>query len=1074
MVGVTKIQRGNAGYWIEAVAEGGEDYYTKPGEVPGEWVGGLAADIGLSGQVDRDAYTAILAGTDPTSGDQLLARPAPRSYTDKAGRQRTADPVLGYDVRFAAPKSVSLLYGVGEPAIREAILRAHDEAVAQGMSYLEDNACLVQRGRNGVVIEPGEGLVAMGFRHRMSRAGDPALHTHVVVSNLTRAVSDGRWLTLASPKGRSPFYLHAKAAGFVYQAALRRAVARDLGLSWGLIRNGHGDLSPFARDVIEHFSQRRMEIVEDMAKRGTTSARAAEVSAYRTRDAKDYGVDEDTRREEWIAKAGEFDLSPQSIDTMVAQGSPRAAAAISTDNLGTALQKLETTKSHFDRRDLICALADQLPDGAAVGELTAAADRVLGSEHVVRLNVPANLITPTYYSTPRLWAQEQRFIEIARSGEDAGAGVASAGVLESVLARHDYLGTDQRAMVARLLTGGERVVPVAALPGTGKTTALAAAREGWEAAGHEVRGVATARTASAELQDAGVPATSIRALLMNIEDWESRGVEPLPAGTIILMDESTTTQTDDMAELAAAVARCGGKLVAIGDPKQIGAVGPGGSYGHLTREVDPIVLRRIRRQRSASGRRIVELAHEGRGSDALDVMRSQGQLVIGDTLPEVLDALALDWRSAYGGGEDAMMIARRNRDVADLNERARALLKEGGLLPREDELIIDGQGFAVGEAILTRVNSSHVSNRERWSVTRIDTAKREVEVQRIGGDERSAILDTEYLARRTNSEEPAIQPAYALTTFAAQGKTFDSSYALLDAGASQEEFVVFVSRSRGPTVGYGVAASELTDPEYGPGLRELEDELHELRAGSERPADEFISAELAIREQLGDLDLPELFARRAYVEAQLRASTENTPTEERLAALDERIAEVAEQLAHNDDLLMQERSRRRPDPEALGRLGAVVDQGHEQYESLKRERDDLTASIPSARDRQVDPDLPIERALIEERLSHLQRREIQMERMETTPMVENVLGPRPGEPVAADLWNEGVNLIYSNRYKESNPIRTGRALGPEPLHGSTRYTEHLAAQRRLDEIRTQLGIEDTPTRSLDNELTIEL
>ena len=31
---------------IEAVAEGGEDYYTKPGEKPGEWMGELAAELG--------------------------------------------------------------------------------------------------------------------------------------------------------------------------------------------------------------------------------------------------------------------------------------------------------------------------------------------------------------------------------------------------------------------------------------------------------------------------------------------------------------------------------------------------------------------------------------------------------------------------------------------------------------------------------------------------------------------------------------------------------------------------------------------------------------------------------------------------------------------------------------------------------------------------------------------------------------------------------------------------------------------------------------------------------------------
>ena len=47
MVGVTKIQRQNANYWIEAVAGGEEDYYTKPGESPGRWLGAAATELGL-------------------------------------------------------------------------------------------------------------------------------------------------------------------------------------------------------------------------------------------------------------------------------------------------------------------------------------------------------------------------------------------------------------------------------------------------------------------------------------------------------------------------------------------------------------------------------------------------------------------------------------------------------------------------------------------------------------------------------------------------------------------------------------------------------------------------------------------------------------------------------------------------------------------------------------------------------------------------------------------------------------------------------------------------------------------
>ncbi|HEU4598673.1 MAG TPA: MobF family relaxase, partial [Solirubrobacterales bacterium] len=257
MVGVTKIGPRNANYWINAVAEGGEDYYTKPGEVPGEWLGALAEELGLEGEVDRDAYAAVLTGKHPGTGQVLVSRPQARKFTDAEGRERRLDPILGYDVRFAAPKSVSLLYAIGSPEVRAAALRAHDHAVAEGLAYLHRNACFVQRGAGGKKIEPGAGFVAMAFRHRSSRAGDPALHTHVVTANMTRAVSDGRWLSLAAPKGRTPFWLHAKSAGHVYQAALRAALTRELGLEWEAVRNGYADIKGVGRPVIEHFSQRR-------------------------------------------------------------------------------------------------------------------------------------------------------------------------------------------------------------------------------------------------------------------------------------------------------------------------------------------------------------------------------------------------------------------------------------------------------------------------------------------------------------------------------------------------------------------------------------------------------------------------------------------------------------------------------------------------------------------------------------------------------------------------------------------------------------------------------------------------
>lgn len=1072
MVGVTKIGAANANYWIEAVAEGGEDYYTKPGEAPGEWMGDLAAELGLEGEVDRDAYTAVLAGKDPGTGKVLVARPEPRKFIDAQGRKRSLDPILGYDIRFAAPKSVSLLYAVGSPDVREAILRAHDHAVAEGVGYLERNACFVQRGKGGKTIEPGAGLVAMAFRHRSSRAGDPALHTHLVTSNMTRATSDGRWLSLAAPKGRTPLWLQAKAAGHVYQAALRAGVTRELGAEWQSVHNGYADLAGIGRGVIEHFSQRRAEILAAMSERGTSSAAAAEVAAYRTRDAKDYRVDPDHQRAEWLARASEFDLTPESIDRLFRGSRAHEPHRIKPRNLAFALAELEASHSHFDRRELLCALANQLPEGADARPLEAAVEQLLASRGVIEIHHGEGPLQTSYYTTPRIWELEQRFVKIAREGEGAGAAVVDEATLAAVLQRHQYLSGEQVEMVRRLTTGGERVIAVAALPGSGKTTALAAAKEAWAAAGVPGIGVATSRNASGELKDAGIPATSITKLLIGAEEAVAAGRAPLPPGTVIVMDESSTTSTMHAAALAELVERCGGKLVTIGDPRQIGAVGPGGLYGHLTNVIEPIVLVEIRRQRDPLDRRIVELAHEGRGSDALDLLRTRDRLVIADTLPETLDALVLDWYERFADGEDAVMIARRGRDVAELNARAREILSAQGRLG-ERSVTVAGELFSQGDRLITRLNRPQVSNRERWEVSAVDETQQFLKLRRIGGDERVVILGPDYLNRRTESNEPAIQHAYALTTYATESKTFDSAFALLDSGISREDFIVAVSRARGPTTAYGVTASEWLDPELGPAKREIEDAAQDLRAGGERVAGEYAAIELSDRKRIEALPLLELVDRRAELERRLSAEASTSPAAERLDAVAQRIAGAKTRLAE----LAAEREAAlqvpRPDPERISRIESTERLAAKQIERLAKEYEGLSATVAGERHstREAGPADRAELALIEDRLLQLRRRTVAKERIQTSELIINALGERPEVPTKAALWNEGVDLIYRYRQRNGLNSRSGNPLGGIPSEPARRR-ERQEAELHLK--RIQEALQHEQQLAVEQSLSIEL
>ena len=114
---IGKLAVGQADYYLEqahwsvtragAVASGVEDYYLRGPEAPGTWVGSGTRAVGLSGTVDALRLDRVLNGCAPTSGEPL-GRVVPRR-------------VPGFDLTFSAPKSVSVLIGVGGDELRRAI-----------------------------------------------------------------------------------------------------------------------------------------------------------------------------------------------------------------------------------------------------------------------------------------------------------------------------------------------------------------------------------------------------------------------------------------------------------------------------------------------------------------------------------------------------------------------------------------------------------------------------------------------------------------------------------------------------------------------------------------------------------------------------------------------------------------------------------------------------------------------------------------------------------------------------------------------------------------------------------------
>jgi conjugative relaxase-like TrwC/TraI family protein len=126
---------------------------------------------------------------------------------------------------------------------------------------MEREACFTRRGRNGVLRVRSEGFVPARYRHRLSRAGDPQLHRHVVVANMTR--SDGRWTSLEA----HGLYGHKSATGVVYRAVLPTEVRERLPwVSWRAVARGLFEIEGVPAGVL-----RELPAVGPRSRRGLAS-----------------------------------------------------------------------------------------------------------------------------------------------------------------------------------------------------------------------------------------------------------------------------------------------------------------------------------------------------------------------------------------------------------------------------------------------------------------------------------------------------------------------------------------------------------------------------------------------------------------------------------------------------------------------------------------------------------------------------------------------------------------------------------------------------------------------------------
>ncbi len=720
------------------------NYYTRylaraPGEVDGVWTGKQADALGLADSVSGESLELLLEGRDPVDGTRLGYPLADRTLADG----RVVRAVAGFDATFSAPKSVSVLWALTQDP---RLLEAHDAAVSVALAHVERFGSTTRVRADGRRLHPdSQGLMIATFRQTTSRADDPQLHTHAVVSAKVQTV-DGRWLALDARCLKR----YQRILGGLYQSVLRSELVDRLGVAWGPIVNGQAEIAGMPAELLETFSKRSTQV---------DAALAVKLDEFRDREGRDptrweraaltREASADTRghktgngvtdlQTRWTAEAEALGWTAVAVtDRVTDVGRELNAEPTPKATVAEVMEALSVGGSTWNRADVLRVLCDAqrplpgMPASRWAQTLERVCDAVL--EACVELD-PVEAAAPrrvsdgrslwlepvaAHYTTERVLAEEEYVLSWAIDAQTLDPQ-PSTTVERGKL---DVLQADVAAAVA----GYDLLVLAVGPAGTGKTTTLRAAAVDLDRQGRVVFGVAPSAKAARVLErETGIASDTLAKLL---HEWARDDRPPLdrfrlPAGTTVIVDEAGMVGTGALARLVTLADQHHWRVALVGDHRQLQAVGRGGLFHELCVTGRCIELNRIHRfsepwEAAAS----LQLRHgDPRG---LNAYFDHGR-VIADTFDNHLARIANLWLDTNRRHGTAAITASTNEHVDAMNAAVQtARINAGQLDPTCVASIGGDEKVYVGDVVATRRNDRHlhtttgepVRNRELWTVT---------------------------------------------------------------------------------------------------------------------------------------------------------------------------------------------------------------------------------------------------------------------------------------------------------------------------------------------------------------------
>jgi conjugative relaxase-like TrwC/TraI family protein len=654
-----------------------QSYYKQGDEVKGEWQGRLAPSFGISGEVTAQEFARLTEGQHPQTEAQMVRHREAVEYKNADGKTvKAVEHRAAWDATFSASKSVSLTALVGgDDRVRE----AHSAAVTLALTELEKYT-QARIGGNHPAETTGK-FIAAKFEHDTARPVDgytaPQLHTHAVIFNVTER-EDGSTRALQE---RS-FFQSKQFATAVYQSELFYRL-RGLGYEIETGKSGAPEIKGYTQEYLDASSLRSQQIKAEMAKKGVSGPRAAQIAAHSTRDKKQ-NLTREAVLEAHRSVAADYGHQPQ---TVVAEARERARTQQhNPDRTIRAKEAITYARDSLFEREAVAEerliFRDALRRG--MGETTYAevrADFEARREHgELRSVEAAKYASGRSFTTPETIAAERANIAYVLAGKNAVAPIMSAEQAQEQARSRDFYNDSQRRVIEEVLNSADRIHGLQGRAGSGKTTVLASIREGGEKSGYIVEGFAPTSRAAAQLREAGIDATTLQSFLARAATHPSANSE---IRHLYMLDESSLASTRQMRSFLDKL-NPSDRVLVIGDTSQHQGVDAGKPFeqmrdaGMRTSQLD-----RIMRQKDPELLKAVEQLAMNNTQRGIDMLASQGRI---SEIPDRHDRIAAIAKDYAATPENTIIVSPDNRSRQQINEAVRAELLQKGALSGDGKL----------------------------------------------------------------------------------------------------------------------------------------------------------------------------------------------------------------------------------------------------------------------------------------------------------------------------------------------------------------------------------------------------